>query len=93
MKIMNHFDIDENKEYTFTEAIHIMSRALKGMAFAQQNLAGEDGISLTFDAKGLEGMIDGLILFMNNNMLGTFKLVQTEKGFYRIQYISEGVLN
>lgn len=90
---MNHFDLDENKEYTFSEISHKLSRVLTAMTISQESVMGEDRVKLTLDGEQLESLISGLIQYMNGNFLGTFKLVQTEKGLYRIQYTAEGALN
>ena len=90
---MNHFDLDENKEYTFPNLSRIISRALTGMTIAQEDVMGEDSINITFSAKELEAMIIDVIDLINNSVPGTFKLVETEKGFYRTQYTAEGMLN
>ena len=85
---MNHFVIEDGRDYSFTELLRLISRACSAVADAQKNI-GVDQVDLTLSSQDVYFTIFDLIGLASSRVRGEFKLVQPKHGEYRVYYSPE----
>ncbi len=77
---MENVQIQEDRTYTIPEVIELVQQTLERVsAESQRN-------ELRYSATDVYWLLHDMLRYINRNVPGEFKLIQTQKGHYRVRH-------